>query len=296
MDDGGRQRWTDLAATLPEPRGRVRRDLVIADWRIRLVGLDEELAEALDGRWGAFCRPVGSMPDLTLTLVDAGPALWLDAPERGEPYRIEAHGRADQFRVLSYHFCLWPDDTAHWRVALTSNPEDEPIARLTENVVRYLTARLAIERGGLAFHAAGVLRDGVAHLFAGPSRAGKSTAVSLSEPGISLGDDMAIAVPVEGRWSTTALPFDNLERIEQAPPEGWLPLGGVWRLHQAAEHRVEEPQRMLASASLMACIAFPWALRDLSDRLLTQADRLLEAALYRHLHFAKDPGFWDAIG
>ena len=47
----------------------------------------------------------------------------------------------------------------------------------------------------LALHGAGVMREERAYLFVGPSRSGKSTAVRLSAPAISMGDDFAVVLP-----------------------------------------------------------------------------------------------------
>ena len=174
------------------------------------------------------------------------------------------------------------------------NP-DVPIDRLLDNVARYFVARLAIERGGFALHAAGLLKDGRAHLLAGPSRAGKSTAVSMAENAVSLGDDMALAVPGPDGWLAPALPFDNSERIVHDPPEGLFPLAGIWRLHQASQTRVEHPPSSLAAASLMACAAFPWALPDLADPLLGQVKHAIDDGCFAHLHFSKEADFWGCL-
>ena len=197
--------------------------------------------------------------------------------------------------VVSYNYAICLDSGADvWRVAVNDNA-DEPVDRILDNVLRYFTARYAIERDGLAMHGAAVLRDERAYVFAGPSRSGKSTAVSMSVPGRSLGDDLALVLPADEGWSVPALPFDNSERIVDDPPAGLFRLAGIWRLYQDQSHRVVQPPAALAVASLMGCAAFPWALPDLADPLLAIAGRLVADGAFAHLYFSKDPGFWEKL-
>ncbi len=160
---------------------------------------------------------------------------------------------------------------------------------------RYLVARLAIEAGGLALHGAGLRRGRRAWIFAGPSGAGKTTAIRLSAPAESLGDDFAVVLPHDAGWAAPALPFDNAEIAPREPVRGLTPLAGVFRLFQAERHRVERPSGVLAQASLLSCAAFPWALSDLSDRAGESVAAIAASGLFGHLHFALDSGFWRLL-
>ncbi len=278
---------------LDAPRGGEVRELAIGDWRIRLSGLDGALAACLDRRWAGFLAGGGAAPSVELETRRAGRP-WM-APRPGEPYRIECGLDGGVPVVWSYNFAAAPVDGARWRAGLADSG-DEPVERAVENLVRYMVARLAVLEGGFALHGAGVLRDGRAHVFAGGSGSGKSTAVALSTEARSLGDDFAVVVPLtDGVWVTTAVPFDNRERAPVDPPRGWLPLAGVWRLHQTTRARVEHPPAFLARASLTACVAFAWALPDLADDWLRQVERFVATGLYAHLHFRRAPDFWQRI-
>ena len=273
-------------------RGDLRRDLSIGDSVLRIVGLDARLAATLEQRWGPFLVAAsGRSPLATLQVHDHDGPGWLGPAAAGEGYRLEALGDATQRVVVSYNFALCAAADGRWRVAIRDGA-DEPVGRVLENAVRFLTARVAVELGGLPLHAAGVLRQGRAYLFAGPSRSGKTTAVSLSPETVSLGDDLGLVIPAADGWCAPALPFDNAERIEHEPPRGLLSLAGIWRLHRAREHRVERPPTGLAIGSLLACAAFPWAMPEQAEALLEAATRLVADGLFAHLHFAKDEGFW----
>ena len=287
---------SDLLA-LNRPRGDEALHLRIGDWTLTVQGLDASMVSALDRRWGGFLLDRSSAAArITLRVFPSGPEGWLERWGKGERYRVEGGIEEDRLVVRSYHFALCPEEAPRsWRLGLTEQSE-EPVERILDNAVRCLVARVATEEGGLALHGAGVLREGLAYLFAGPSRSGKSTAVRLSSPAVSLGDDYAVLVRGKGGvWSAPAVPFENTEEAPPRPPQGLLPLAGVWRLFQSAEDRVERPPRGLAIASLMGCAAFPRAMPDLADAVLDHAKRFVSEAAFAHLHFRKTADFWKLI-
>ena len=281
-------------ARLDRSMGTARRDLTIGSDTIRFEGLSDALAATLDARFGGFLAPAGEGPvRLIVRTVCGDGAGWLPRWAPGERYRLEADA-AGPLVVRSYHFALVPELSGAWRLAL-DDLGVEPIGRVVENAVRYLVARVATERGGLALHGAGVLRNGRAFLFVGPSGAGKSTAIRLSAPATSLGDDFAIVLPSHGGWVTAALPFDNTEIAPASPVRGTCPVAGVWRLFHAGSHSVERPVGAMAQASILACAAFPWALPDLADRAGEAVAAIAASGLYGHLRFAPDGGFWPLL-
>lgn len=286
---------SDLAGA-ERPRGDAECHVVIGEWVFRLTGIDSDLAVALATRWGAFVRDAPAAPParLGLRVVDGGARRWLDPGPPGEAYRVETVFEGDVPVVRSYDFAMAPDAPGTWRVAV-GTAGDVPPSRIIDNALRMLVARVAVEDGGFALHAAGVLRHEGAHLFAGPSRAGKSTAASLSSPCVSLGDDFGVVLPSDGGWVTAAVPFDNEDAPRDAPA-GLLPLRGVWRLFQADEHRLEVPPDLVRESSILACAAAPWTMPDLAPALLENVRRFGETAPFGHLHFRPDPGFWDVLG
>jgi hypothetical protein len=280
---------------LDRPAGSAARDLSIGTETIRFLGLSDAMATALDARWGGFlAAPHAGSPRMVVRAVRGDGSGWLPRWRPGEGYRLEADATGGPLVVRSYHFALGPEISGAWRLALC-DPGDEPVGRVLDNAARYLVARLAIESGGLALHGAGLRRDGRAWIFAGPSGAGKTTAMGLSAPAESLGDDFAVVLPTGGGWAAPALPFDNAEIAPRDPVRGLTPLAGVWRLFQAERHRVERPEGVLAQASLLACAAFPWALPDLAHHAGESVASLAASGLFGHLHFALDPGFWPLI-
>jgi hypothetical protein len=285
----------DRLSRLDRPAGSAVRDLAIGHDVIRFTGLSDALAAVLDARWGGFVAAASDVaPRYLVRAVRGDGSGWLPHWRHGEAYRLEADDAGGPLLVRSYHFALSPEISGGWRLAVEDRG-DEPVGRVLDNAARYLVARLAIERGGLAVHGAGLRRGGRAFIFAGKSGAGKTTAMRLLAPVESLGDDFAIVLPDSGGWAVPALPFDNTETAPRDPVRGLTPLARVYRLFQAEHHRVEHPKGVLAQASLLACAAFPWALPDLAHRAGEAVASLAASGRFGHLHFALDDGFWPLL-
>ena len=289
-------RLIDALRSLDRPRGARTVALALGEWCLALDGLDDALADTLESRWAGFTVPAGgAAPMRVLRVVRGGESLWLPHWKPFERYRIEGGVEGGVPFARSYHFALAPDARGDsWRLAL-ADEADEPFERVVENVVRYMVARIAAEAGGFALHGASVLREGRAYVFAGPSRSGKSTAVALSAPAASLGDDFAVLLPHGTGWRVPAVPFDSSEKAPPKPETALFPVVGIWRLFQAAESRLETVPPTIAAASLMGCAAFPWAMPDLSESVLEHVRRYVGGAVFAHLHFRKTPDFWDLL-
>lgn len=294
MDD---HRALERLRDLDRPLGASVRSLALGRHLLRLEGLDRVLAEQLDERWGGFVERglAGAAPRLTLRAYDAGTEPWLGPAEPGESYRLEARNDASRRFVVSYHFALCPDGKPDaWRIGVTRQ-DDEPRQRILDNAARYLAARLALEDGGFALHAAGLLRDGQAYLLAGPSRSGKTTVTRLAQPAQSLGDDFALVFRESDGWHAPALPFDNTERIAADAVRGVFPVAGIWRLEQATLTHSETLPAGRAVAALLGCAAFPWALPESADRLLEQVHSFVAESRFGVLHFSRTAEIWTHL-
>lgn len=291
-------RYRTRLTGLKETRGGEARDLRVGSWVVRIEGLDTRLGDVLDERWGPFVGPAqGDPATLVLRAVDAGQDGWLPGPDApGELYRMEACGDVDERVIVSYNFALGQPVAGEgdWSLAITRGTR-EPIGRLLENAVRFLLATAALDDGGFAMHSAGVLHDGRAYLYAGPSRSGKSTAVSASAPAQGLGDDFGLVVPGTEGWRTPAVPFDGSERIAADAPRGLYPVAAVWRLYHSSGVRLDRPPATVASASLLSCVAFPWAYPERAGELMDHIQRFLDESSFGHLMFAADSNLYSEV-
>ncbi len=276
--------------------------LSIGPWRIVLRGLNTETTQVLERRWGGFCRPgSGEQPDVLLLCADrtADGGLGLGSWRQGEVYRLEGALVEGQPVVRSYNFCMAPsgERPGSWKLVL-GGARGEPLDRTIENAVRCMVSRLALTAGGFALHGAGVRRSGHTWIYAGRSGAGKSTAVRLSAPCESLGDDFAVTFPRDGVWTTCAVPFDNSERAPGRPVAGLLPLSAILRLFQADAGeplRVEAPTPVVRTASLLNSVMLPGLFADLQEAVLENVERFAAEGRFGHLHFHKDRQVADPV-
>lgn len=268
--------------------------VAIGPWRFVLEGADTDSSRSLATRWGGFVeRPDPDAPALTIAIQSSRRERFLD-PVPGEVYRVEGGVVEGGPLLVSYHFVAARESETAWRLALSSSV-DEPRDRTVENALRGIVARLAIEAGGIALHGAGVARRSRAHVFAGPSGAGKTTAVRATAPSESLGDDFAVALPEAGGWVTIAVPFDNAEEGPARPRRGTIPLAGIWKLFKADRPRVETPDSLRAAASLLSCAAIPSAMPDLATRLVEAAARYVTEGRFGHLYFRRGDDIWTIV-
>ncbi len=274
-------------------RGDQVRTLVWGDEALEIAGLDAGLARDLERRWGAFLdHPSPPTATMRLEVRDGGPGEWLTSAPGPELYRLEAINDPRRRVVASHNYGLaLHEPSGGWCLAVRDD-SPEPVQRIVDNAARYLIASRAVGLGGFAMHSSAVLHVGRAYVFAGPSGSGKTTAVALARPAKSLGDDFGVVLPGVHGWVAPALPFDNTERIEGIPPRGLHPVAGIWKLYQASTARVDEPNPTLAVASLMSCVAFPWAMPEAGGELLEHVGRFVTGGAFRHLHFTKNTGIW----
>ena len=291
QDDEAHARLTSLTARW----GAEAFDLRLGVWTVRLCGLDPALAVELGERWGPFVEPCSGGP-VTTTLVayDAGEPPWLPATDL--LYRLEARGSTAHRVIAARQFALGaePEDPATFRLGIARGPELR--ARIVENAVRVILAHLALDQGGFAMHAAGVLYEGRAYLYAGPSRSGKTTAVAASAPAASLGDDFALVWPEQGGFHAPALPFDGRERMPITAPRGVYPVAAIWRVYHGDAVRLDRPSPRVASASLLSCAAFPWVYPERAGALVDHVQRYIDSGCdFAHLHFALGANLYSEV-
>jgi hypothetical protein len=157
--------------------------------------------------------------------------------------------------------------------------------------VRTCVAVGAFARGGLLFHAAGVVRQGRGHALFGPSGSGKTTAAQLSPNDLILNDDLVLIMPGSSTWQLWGTPFGG----PWLPQAGPAPLHGLLRLVPHREDRLESlgPGAVLGevvanSPVINACPAFLPA-------LMARWQEILKEIPARALHFRKSPSFWEVI-
>src|SRR5262249_3182888 len=135
----------------------------------------------------------------------------------------------------------------------------DPAPRAMENLIRSAVAWIAIGRGGLFLHGAGIVTDGACRLFYGPSGAGKATLAALSTPGQVLSDDLTLLVRRPEGLMAVGGPFRGTYDLG-APVHGTFPVAGFYRLRKDVVTRVR-PGDSACFADLVGNL--PWIVDQL---------------------------------
>ena len=209
------------------------------------------------------------------------------------PPEVSTEGQTDQLRYRSW-YGTWDRRAGTCRAELSANTDDVRGPRRIATLARTLVSRRLLERGGLAFHAAAMIKDGLGYLFVGPSGAGKTT-VARTWPGDAvLGDDCAIVAPdEEGRFVVHGAPYSGREGTPNEA--GSAPLAKILVLTQARDTRVEPLSTPSAVWEILSSVIhFGVSKRDAGTALDTLT-RLVRGAETARLHFDLTTPLWPAL-
>ncbi len=160
-----------------------------------------------------------------------------------------------------------------------------------ENFLRVLAAHVLVLEGGVLLHSASVVSSAGAHLFVGPSGAGKTTisraACANGRPVVS--DDLNV---VTSRLTLGGSSFFSEIGTRQ---EGSYPLRGIYRLTKATEDGIRPMNEGEALASLIACAPFVNHSRFLANRLWSNLAALVAKVPAHVLSFRREGTFWSLI-
>lgn len=187
--------------------------------------------------------------------------------------------------------------TGRWSFSIDRILVTGDFRRVFEQILYQAYNSVSSRGNTILVHSSGVIKDGYAYLFVGPSEAGKSTVAALSSSYDVLNDEINIIdlngdIPVlEGT------PFNGLFRTKKP---GRAHLKGIFILHKAPYHGAEKIAGGKAVKPLAGEIIPPIGLHEYLDNktYIMMMDKALEIAskvpLYR-LDFLPDRGFWDIL-
>lgn len=281
---------------LKRPFGDRALDLAIGSQRMRLEGLDQDQAGELRERFRAFVEDVPGRPDVTIGLRHAGVEGFLRMPRPGEHevYRLESRVAGTRRAIWAYEFAGWIEGTDGRGTLALVEREGPQYLRGLENFLRVVTASWILRRGGFLLHASGIVRDGKAYVFFGPSGAGKTTVTDLSPDDTILSDDLTLVVAEAGGYRAAGIPF-GLAHHKVPDTRRSFPIGSLNRLVQSRSVR-REPMRGARAVAAVAA-SLPFVMQETGQAVLaieTVWRALLTIPVYR-LEFRKDDAFWGVV-
>lgn len=191
--------------------------------------------------------------------------------------------------------CRVARDLSRAELAVASAPADG----VFESPLRYpldqiLSWGMLSRIGGALLHAAAVVKDGTAWVFAGRSGAGKSTLAALCrEEGFRiLNDDRVLVFRRAGEWRASGTPWHGSGRFAEAAE---APLGGLFFLRQAGREALEALPKPQVRLSLLDVAAVPWFEDSWAQGVLDGLERLTQDVECRRFHFTKTPAAAKAL-
>ncbi|MEW6386195.1 MAG: hypothetical protein AB1491_01575 [Thermodesulfobacteriota bacterium] len=164
-----------------------------------------------------------------------------------------------------------------------------------QSVLRIIYFHGFLQHQGCLLHAAGLVRQGLAYLFPGPSGAGKTTIVRQS-PGMAVLSDEFSGVQVAGNGAETRAFGTPIYGDWGQPGENLAaPLRGLYFPQQAKHNAVVPLSSREVLTRLLHCLSIFTTRRQRLRRLFDLTVQLAERVPGYSLHFRPDPGLWQAI-
>lgn len=280
------------------PAGPESFGLALDAVRIRLDGLDDDLRDRLEARFGPYAADLSGNGDDVLR-VDVGVEdrdYFIDPPGRPEANPVLVAVDPDAVRYLGYRVAGWFRPDGGTGVLRLSRGTYEPAERAIENYLRCVVAWRAQVLGGAFVHAASIVLHGAGYLFFGHSGAGKSTLAACNRRGRVVSDDLSLVLPsADGALDLIGTPFRGTYE-DGDPVTGRYPLRAGFRLVQAKAARVSEVPRAVAFSGLVANLPFVVDALDARPEVLERVRAAFGRVPLHHLEFRRDDDFWDAIG
>jgi len=156
--------------------------------------------------------------------------------------------------------------------------------------LRVVLAVQAFARGGMLFHAAGVLHRGKGYALFGVSGSGKTTAAHFSAPDPVLNDDLLLLWPSAEGWQMYATPFGKRRGdVRRASLRGLLRLVKDHDVFLAPLSPGQALGELASNTPVLS--ADPLWLPE----VLSRWEALLTETPVYALHFRRDPTFWEVL-
>jgi len=205
------------------------------------------------------------------------------------------HGRSGKLQTAAFmdgdfRHCTLTFDETNWRWLWdASGPGQEPRFQLPHPLDQLLLMPRLAYKSGFLLHACGAVVDGKALVFAGHSGDGKTTlARLLAAEGLELLSDERIAIRQQnGVFIAYGTPWPGEGNVVSAAA---YPLGGIFLLQKAAQHRVRPRGSSPPVAELLARSIVPYYFTETTARILSLVQDLMSSVAVDELEFSLERG------
>jgi hypothetical protein len=220
-------------------------------------------------------------PDLIINITDGYGVPFLD-------YEVKVSQSETQisFRRADY---LIEVDSKYKAATISVNDE----LALKHALMNLFSSFIVYHNWGLLIHSSCVIEDGKAHIFAGQSGAGKSTAAKLSFPRKLLSDEATLVKITQEEVTVFNSPFRS--EIEAVQFKGNVPLASVQVLYQALHNSRDKLKKTDALLQLMDKVFFWPHSQEETKTIMKLMTMLVKKVPAYELHFQKNNTFWELI-
>lgn len=161
--------------------------------------------------------------------------------------------------------------------------------------IRLIVSVIIIDRGGLAIHSAGILKNNRAYIFSGPSGHGKSTIVKLTDNPRLFSDEVTLVRKDEsGIFKVHHSPFRSEFHTESLDSTGKI--AGMFFLQQDSSVYLESLPKTQALIKMLPNVFFPIIARNqFEPKIFQLCLDFLGQVKPVVMHFKKDNSFWRCI-
>jgi hypothetical protein len=164
---------------------------------------------------------------------------------------------------------------------------------LKHALINLYSSYIVYKNWGLLLHSSCVIENGKAHIFAGHSGAGKSTAAGLSYPRELLSDEATLVKITSNQITVFNSPFRS--ELAVTGTEKCTPLASIHLLYQA-QHNARIPLAKSTGLLQLMDKVFYWAHDpEETGRILGFMQELANAVPIYELYFQKNHTFWELI-
>ncbi len=161
--------------------------------------------------------------------------------------------------------------------------------------LRVVLAVQSFTRGGLLFHAAGIIHRRRGYALFGVSGSGKTTAARLSAPDAVLNDDLLLLWPDGDGWQIYATPFGKSRGAADCAAADCGTLYALLRLIKAPQVSLETLPSGRALGELVANTPVLAGDAAWLPDVFAHWEKVMARIPVRALHFQKEPTFWEVI-
>lgn len=258
-----------------------KKSIKIGEHSIQIVSDCIQLMNMFNKNYPSITAGTGQQPDLTVLIQEGFGVPYVD-----DEVNIVRESNLITFTRADY----WIEVDTEYRHAYIRVHDELALKHALMNVY----SSLVVHRNwGLLIHSSCVKEDGQAHIFAGHSGAGKSTAAQLSYPRELLSDEATIVKITSDEIAIMYSPFRS--QLETPYTEGYIPLSGIHLLYQALQNKHTSLKKSDAFIHLIDKI-FCWTNHDQeTKRILGLLNILVTKVPVYDLHFQKNNTFWELI-